>query len=93
MSTLTDREMTILRGIAAGLTYTQIARRLNLSETTVGNNARQLFRKFRARDRANLVYIACQHGLIGRTAPRRPQASTTATAGHARTGAATPSSH
>jgi two-component system, NarL family, nitrate/nitrite response regulator NarL len=68
---LTEREHHILTGIAAGKPYREIASGLHLSEDTIRFHACRLFRKLHARDRANAVHIAHQHGLLGGTAPGR----------------------
>ncbi len=52
---LTPREADILRAIAAGLTNTDIARDLFISETTVKSDINHLFRKIDARSRAQAV--------------------------------------
>jgi two-component system nitrate/nitrite response regulator NarL len=56
-SGLTDRQLQVLEGMAAGLTNQQIADDLDLSEDTVKTHARHLFAKTGAADRANAVAI------------------------------------
>ena len=60
---LTPREADILRAIAAGLTNTDIARDLYISETTVKSHINHLFRKINARNRAQAVRYAYEHGI------------------------------
>jgi DNA-binding NarL/FixJ family response regulator len=60
---LTPREADILRAIAAGLTNTDIARDLFISETTVKSHINHLFRKIDARSRAQAVRYAYDHGI------------------------------
>lgn len=52
---LTERELQVLRGMAAGRSNAAIGRTLYLSEDTVKTHARRLFRKLAANDRAQAV--------------------------------------
>lgn len=60
---LTTREAEVLRLIAAGQSNAQIARELFVSEATVKTHINHLFAKTGARDRAQAVRYAYQHGL------------------------------
>ncbi|MBV9291733.1 MAG: response regulator transcription factor [Frankiales bacterium] len=61
---LTEREMQVLRGMAAGKSNAQIGRELYLSEDTIKTHARRLFRKMRVNDRAKAVASGFRYGLV-----------------------------
>ena len=60
---LTDREGEVLGLIAEGLSNSQIASRLYVSEATVKTHANQIFAKTRSRDRSQATAYALRHGL------------------------------
>jgi DNA-binding NarL/FixJ family response regulator len=60
---LTPREAEVLRLIAAGLSNNEIADKLVLSNATVKTHINRIFYKTGARDRAQAVRYAYQHGL------------------------------
>ena len=60
---LTDRETEILRLIAKGLTYPQIATRLTLSTRTVQNHVRNTLSKLQLHNKAELVRYALENGV------------------------------
>jgi DNA-binding NarL/FixJ family response regulator len=62
---LTDREREVLTLIAAGSTNREIAERLYLSPHTVKEHTSALYRKLRARNRAEAVQRAQRIGLLG----------------------------
>ena len=61
---LTDREHEILRLIARGLNNDEIAGRLVISPLTAKSHVRNILRKLDCHDRAGLVAIAYESGLI-----------------------------
>jgi DNA-binding NarL/FixJ family response regulator len=61
---LTPREAEVLRHIAAGLSNTEIAAALFVTEATVKTHINHIFTKTSLRDRAQLVRYAYQHGLV-----------------------------
>jgi DNA-binding NarL/FixJ family response regulator len=60
---LTPREAEVLAHIAAGLSNTEIAATLFVSEATVKTHVNHIFAKTGVRDRAQLVGYAFRHGL------------------------------
>jgi DNA-binding NarL/FixJ family response regulator len=62
-SKLTDREIDVLRLVARGLSNTDIADRLFLSEGTVRNHVSAILAKLGVSDRTQAAVIAIQHGL------------------------------
>jgi DNA-binding NarL/FixJ family response regulator len=64
LADLTDRELDILRLIARGLNNDEIAGRLVISPLTAKSHVRNILRKLDCHDRAGLVAIAYETGLI-----------------------------
>jgi len=60
---LTPREAEVLKLIAAGLSNTEIAAALVVSNATVKTHVNRIFSKTGARDRAQAVRYAYQHGI------------------------------
>lgn len=60
---LTDRETEILRLVATGLTYPQIADRLTLSTRTVQNHVQNTLSKLQLHNKAQLVRYALETGV------------------------------
>ena len=60
---LTTREAEVLALLASGLSNTEIAQCLYLSHATVKTHINRIFAKTGARDRAQAVRYAYQHGL------------------------------
>jgi two-component system response regulator DesR len=64
-SLLTEREREVLDLIAAGSTNREIAERLFLSPHTIKEHTSTLYKKLRARNRAEAVQRAQRIGLLG----------------------------
>lgn len=64
LDTLTDREREVLALVAAGLSNDDIAERLYVSPLTAKTHVNRAMTKLGARDRAQLVVIAYQSGLV-----------------------------
>jgi DNA-binding NarL/FixJ family response regulator len=60
---LTERETEVLRLVAKGLSYKQIADRLVLSHRTVQNHVQNTLGKLQMHNRVQLVRYAIEHGL------------------------------
>lgn len=61
---LTEREVEVLRAVALGRTNAEIARDLYVSYATVKTHVSRLLAKLQARDRAQLVLLAYESGLV-----------------------------
>jgi DNA-binding NarL/FixJ family response regulator len=61
---LTDRERDVLTSVARGLSNDEIAGRLVISPLTAKTHVRNILRKLDCRDRAGLVAIAYETGLV-----------------------------
>jgi len=66
---LTERETEILRMVATGMSYKQIATRLVLSHRTVQNHVQNSLGKLHLHNRVELVRYAIEHGLAGAPEP------------------------
>ncbi len=62
---LTDRETEVLTQVGRGLSNDEIAQALSISMGTVKSHIGNLLAKLHARDRAQLVIAAYDHGLVG----------------------------
>jgi DNA-binding NarL/FixJ family response regulator len=67
---LTERETEVLRLVAKGLSYKQIAERLVLSHRTVQNHVPNTLRKLQMHNRVQLVRYAIEQGLDEQPAER-----------------------
>lgn len=63
-TTLTGRELEILSLVAAGLTSTAVAGRLQISHKTVENHKQRIFAKLGVQNQAHAVSIALRSGLM-----------------------------
>jgi DNA-binding NarL/FixJ family response regulator len=66
LSGLSDREMEVLECLSQGMTTSQIAQELFISDNTVKTHVRHILEKLEASNRAEAVSIAVQKGIIGR---------------------------
>ena len=64
LSALTPRELEVLALMGRGLSNTELARELTLSEATVKSHAARIFMKLNLRDRAQAVVVAYETGLV-----------------------------
>jgi DNA-binding NarL/FixJ family response regulator len=69
---LTEREHDVFLAISHGLTNSEIAERLFLSESTVKTHVGRVMAKLEARDRIHVVILAHRLGVVGSVAPSRP---------------------
>ncbi|MGV9392218.1 response regulator transcription factor, partial [Streptomyces olivaceus] len=64
LTTLTERERQVMSLVAHGMSNTEIAGHLVVSPLTVRSHVQRAMTKLHARDRAQLVVIAYQSGLV-----------------------------
>ena len=64
LSTLTPRELEVLRMLARGLSNAELAERLRLSDATVKTHVARILSKLRLRDRAQAIVVAYETGLV-----------------------------
>jgi DNA-binding NarL/FixJ family response regulator len=69
LDSLTEREVEVLTLVAKGLSNAEIAQRLYVSPATAKTHLARLLMKLQARDRAQLIIIAYETGLVS---PRPP---------------------
>jgi DNA-binding NarL/FixJ family response regulator len=63
---LTDREREVLRAVAKGLSNAELGEELHMSLSTVKTHVSRILAKLGARDRAQLVVIAYETGLVAK---------------------------
>ncbi len=71
LDALTAREVEVLELVAGGLSNAEIAQRLHVSPATAKTHVARLLMKLNARDRAQLIVVAYESGLV---TPQRPVA-------------------
>jgi RNA polymerase sigma factor (sigma-70 family) len=76
LSTLTPRELEVLRLLATGLSNAELAARFQLSEATVKTHVARILSKLHLRDRAQAVVVAYETRLITPGATRPTTRST-----------------
>jgi DNA-binding NarL/FixJ family response regulator len=64
LSTLTPRELEVMRLLARGLSNAELATSLQLSDATVKTHVARILSKLRLRDRAQAIVVAYETGLV-----------------------------
>ena len=63
---LTARELQVLRALARGCTYAEVAKELGISTYTAGSHVKNLYRKLQVHSAAAAVMRAVELRLLGR---------------------------
>jgi LuxR family maltose regulon positive regulatory protein len=63
---LTARELQVLRALARGCTYAELAKELGISAHTAGSHVKNLYRKLQVHSAAAAVMRAVELRLLGR---------------------------
>jgi DNA-binding NarL/FixJ family response regulator len=64
LSTLTARELEVMRLLARGLSNAELAARLQLSDATIKTHVARILSKLNLRDRAQAIVVAYETGLV-----------------------------
>lgn len=72
LATLTTRELDVTRAIAAGMSNSEIASKLVISEWTVKTHVASILRKLGLRDRTQVAVAAYESGLVRPNSPPSP---------------------
>lgn len=70
LNSLTSRELEVMAEVAGGLSNGEIAAKLYVSPLTIRSHVQHILTKLEARDRAQLVAMAYQSGLVKSEPPR-----------------------
>lgn len=70
LSDLTDREREVLALVARGMSNAEVGQHMHVSPATAKTHVGRVLAKLHARDRAQLVVIAYETGLVRRGTPR-----------------------
>jgi DNA-binding NarL/FixJ family response regulator len=70
LQALTEREVEVLALVAKGLSNAEIAQQLHVSPATAKTHVARLLMKLDARDRAQLIIVAYETGLVSAQQPR-----------------------
>jgi DNA-binding NarL/FixJ family response regulator len=73
LDSLTDRELEVLSLVAKGWSNAEIAERLYITPATAKTHLSRLLLKLDARDRAQLIVLAYETGLVSPSSPNQPQ--------------------
>ena len=85
LATITAREREVLALIATGLSNSEIAEQLSISEATAKTHVGHLLTKLSARDRVHLVILAYQGGVVSTELSVLARGDTAPPGGHPRT--------
>lgn len=64
VSALTDREATILNGLAKGMTYKEIAQACHIAVGTVSHHVKSIYGKLQVHSRSEAVFEAARRGIL-----------------------------